>query len=483
MHELSKSYKRILKSTTITGGASITNIFIGIIRTKVIAILLGPTGIGLIGLYQSLVSTASTISGLGVPIAASREIAEAVGSDNQREISEIRQALFIGTCFLAGLGGVSFWSLRDILATHTLGDQSQSTAIGWMSIAVSLSIISASQMAILQGRRRISDLAKLSIYSAILGSIGGLYIIWEFDQAGIAAFIIAVPAASVCFGFYFIGLSGNLAKLSLHIKLIISRLKVMGKLGLSLFTYTVLEQITFLLIRANISSTLGVIELGYFQAGWTIAVNYLGVITGAMSSDFLPRIAEKTGQNSSINKLINQQTEIGLLIAGPIIIIMMGLTPAIISVMYSSNFLGATDTVRLLLLSDILRLISWPIGFALLGMGDGTTFSRQGPIQLIVLYASFYIMLPYIGLISFCFSMILMQSISFIWGYRYIFLKTGFKLDKKNKYLFITYSILSICTYLISFCSELFGAIFAILVALVMAFISFRDIRRKISMI
>ena len=63
-----------MKSTSITGGATIINILISIIRTKIVAILLGPAGIGIIGLFQSFVSTATAFSGLGIATAASREI-------------------------------------------------------------------------------------------------------------------------------------------------------------------------------------------------------------------------------------------------------------------------------------------------------------------------------------------------------------------------------------------------------------------------
>lgn len=41
MEENRESYKQIFKSTTIVGGAQIINIIIGIVRNKVIALLLG----------------------------------------------------------------------------------------------------------------------------------------------------------------------------------------------------------------------------------------------------------------------------------------------------------------------------------------------------------------------------------------------------------------------------------------------------------
>ena len=54
MTEQLASYRRILKSSSIIGGSSVINILIGLLRTKVLAILIGPSGVGLVSLYTSL---------------------------------------------------------------------------------------------------------------------------------------------------------------------------------------------------------------------------------------------------------------------------------------------------------------------------------------------------------------------------------------------------------------------------------------------
>jgi antigen flippase len=46
-----ESYGQILKSSALVGGSSVLNVGIGIIRTKAMAMLLGPAGFGLFGLY------------------------------------------------------------------------------------------------------------------------------------------------------------------------------------------------------------------------------------------------------------------------------------------------------------------------------------------------------------------------------------------------------------------------------------------------
>ena len=64
--ESPSSYGQIFKSTAFTGGAALTNVIFGIVRTKFMAVLLGASGIGLIGLYGSITGLAGTLAGMGI---------------------------------------------------------------------------------------------------------------------------------------------------------------------------------------------------------------------------------------------------------------------------------------------------------------------------------------------------------------------------------------------------------------------------------
>src|SRR4051812_13416014 len=74
------TYGEILKSTALIGGSTVVGIFFGIIRTKAMALLLGPAGVGLMGLYASIIDVAQSLAGMGVQSSGVRQIAEASGS-------------------------------------------------------------------------------------------------------------------------------------------------------------------------------------------------------------------------------------------------------------------------------------------------------------------------------------------------------------------------------------------------------------------
>ena len=81
------SYVEALKSTSIIGGSAAIVILIRMVRTKVLAVLLGPAGIGLEAIYDSIISLARIGVDMGISSSGVRQIASAVGSGSQATIA------------------------------------------------------------------------------------------------------------------------------------------------------------------------------------------------------------------------------------------------------------------------------------------------------------------------------------------------------------------------------------------------------------
>src|SRR5688572_22370057 len=95
------TYGQILKSSALIGGSSAVNVAIGIVRTKAMALFLGPAGVGLLGLYSSVLDLTQAIAGMGVNSSGVRQIAEAAGSGEKDRIARTavvlrRTSIFLG---------------------------------------------------------------------------------------------------------------------------------------------------------------------------------------------------------------------------------------------------------------------------------------------------------------------------------------------------------------------------------------------------
>ena len=72
--------------------------------------------------------------------------------------------------------------------------------------------------------------------------------------------------------------------------------------------------------------------------------------------------------------MVNQQTEVGLLIAAPGILATLTFAPLIIQIFYSASFTPAYEVLRWQIMGIFLRVVCWPMGFVLLAKGKGKLF-------------------------------------------------------------------------------------------------------------
>jgi len=433
---MSNSYRQILRSSFIIGGASVINIVLSLVRMKVAAVLLGPAGIGLIGLFTSLATTAAGVAGLGVGSVGTRQIAQATASGDSGGVSSARRALFWGTMVLAALGGATFWAMRSVLADRVLQDAAAASDIGCLAIAVALIVAAASQGALLNGMRRIGDLARVSIGSAALSTAIGSYALWIWGSAGIVAFVVAGPLASFVFGHWYVSRlprpEGRPA-----FRAMTREWGTMARLGFAFMVAGLASTVGQLVVRVLVQRELGVDAMGHFQAAWAISMTYIGFVLGAMGTDYYPRLVAVVGDAAAVNRLVNEQMEVALLLASPVLLAMLGLAPWVIQALYSSLFYDAVDILRWQVLGDVLKIASWPLGYILVASGAGKTFMAVEWLAMGAFVALTFALLPAVGLLATGISFFAMYALLLILVLGLAIRRTRFRFSRRSLYLLV----------------------------------------------
>ena len=385
MSEQVASYRQILKSSSIIGGASVINILIGLVRTKIIAVLLGPTGIGLVSLYTGLLSTATAVASMGIGTVGTRQISEALAKENERAIAVVRRAMFWGALLLASAGALVVWSLREVLAVKVLGGVEHSITVGWLALGVALSVAGASQGALIQGMRRIGDMARLSVFGSLLNTVLGVALLWQWGQAGLVAYVLIGPLVSFLLGHWYVSRLPKVASDPVAMQEMAHQWQTLLRLGIPFMGAGVAGGLVQLWIRIEVGNTLGAESLGHFQAAWTISMQYIGFVLAAMGADYYPRLTGVIHDHKAATRLVNEQTEIALLLSAPVFIAMMGLAPWVIALLYSSAFAPAVEVLRWQILGDVLKVASWPLGFVILAAGAGKTYFLTETLALVLM--------------------------------------------------------------------------------------------------
>ena len=141
------------------------------------------------------------------------------------------------------------------------------------------------------------------------------------------------------------------------------------RLGIVLMLSGLLSSGSLLVARSLVVQRLGMDANGYFQAAWGITMTYLGFVLGAMGTDFFPRLSAAIHDRGAANRMVNDQAEVAILIAGPIVLGMLSFAPSIVSLLYSSRFDPAIPVFRWQLFGNLFKVMSWPLGFILLARG------------------------------------------------------------------------------------------------------------------
>ncbi len=341
---------------------------IGIVKVKVLAVLLGPVGIGLMGLYQNIMNMAATLAGCGMASSGVRQIA--TSADEAATLSIVRRALWLGNLVFGIAGMLMLWLLREPLGQWAFGDNSHSAAVGWLGVGLLFTLISGSQTALLQGLRRIDDLARVNILGALVAALVGTLAVYLLGADGVLWFVLTAPAANFLVASYY---AARLPRPQESYDLVAIRQQWLAilKLGIPLMSAGLLTLVTQLAVRSIIVRELGLEASGYFQASWAISFTYVGFVLNAMAMDYFPRLTAAIDDRESARQLVNEQAEMALLLAGPILMAMITLAPWVIHILYAQSFSPAAEILKWQVLGDILKVASVPIVFIFLATGRG----------------------------------------------------------------------------------------------------------------
>jgi PST family polysaccharide transporter len=128
------------------------------------------------------------------------------------------------------------------------------------------------------------------------------------------------------------------------------------------------------LVRIIVLRRIGEDAAGFYQAAWTLGGLYVGFILQAMGADFYPRLTVVANDPAKCNRLVNEQAEVGLLIAGPGVLGTLTFASLVIQVFYSDKFSPAVEILRWICLGMMLRVACWPMGFIPIAKGARQTF-------------------------------------------------------------------------------------------------------------
>ena len=356
-----KSYGQILKSSSIIGGVQGINYIIGMLRVKLLAVMLGPSGVGLLGLYTSAIGLISIIAGLGLDSSGVREVAEAHESGDRHKIASTILTLR-RICWITGsIGWLICVTLSYPLSIYTFGSSERACAIATLGVTILIAAVSGGQSAIIQGTRRIGDLARMGVLSSVTSTIAVVGLYWRLGQDGIVPAMVISAAINMGFSWWF-ARKISIIPISYTMRETVRNSRHLIRIGIAFMYGAVLASLVALTMRSQIVKNYGLDANGIYQAAWAISGMFGGFIINAMGTDFYPRLTAVSQNNTLVNRLVNEQAEIGILLALPGLLGTLVFAPFIMMTFYSTKFLAGADMLPWFVMGVFGQVLIFPPG-------------------------------------------------------------------------------------------------------------------------
>lgn len=367
------SYRSIFKATSLFGGVQVYQILIQIIKSKFVAVLLGPAGVGIMGLYQSGLQLVQQISSMGLAQSAVRDVSEASGTNDVQRVAKTITVVRKLVWFTGLLGLIVVACCSSLLSKASFGNYDYTIPFIILSITLLLDQLSAGQRVILQGMRRLKDLAKCTAFGVTFGLITSVPLYYWLGIDGIIPTLILNSACSLTLSWIY-SRRIKIEKVQISPKQALEQGTQMLVMGVSMSLSGIFASVVSYVIRGFIQGNGGVEQVGLFQAGFVIMTTYVGMVMNAIATDYYPRLAAINKDNAKCREAVSQQGEIGTMILAPMLSCCLVFMPFVLQILYSDKFLAANEYISWACLGMMLRLAAWVISFLYVAKAESKLF-------------------------------------------------------------------------------------------------------------
>lgn len=358
------------------GGVQGFNILLNLVRAKLAALLLGPAGVGLNGIFNETRELIHTSTNFGMDKSGVREIAKAYGTrDEEGGEERLAEAISLTRSWvmLFVIAGTLFTILTaPLLSWATFSSWEHTWDYMLLSPAVGLSTLVCGEIVVLRGLHKLKSLATVSVLQVIAGILSTIPIYYFFGMDGV------VPALVLLF------IVQSVIVISFSYKLFRPRFrfnteflkqgKAMLMLGSSFVLAGVVAHGTRLAAQAYLNSVGSLETVGFFTSAYAITITYGGVLLASLDTDYFPRLTSVFKDYEARLSTVRRQIDVAVPLCLPFSVVILVMMPVIVPLLLSGKFVVMIPMAQIIIASLVYRAMHQPLAFMPLSAGDPKLF-------------------------------------------------------------------------------------------------------------
>ena len=394
-----ESYSHVLKYTGVFGGVQGLSLLVNLVRNKLVAVLLGPGGMGLASLLNTTVSFIYQATNFGLPFSAVKHVSELYDEKDESKTHNFIAVVRVWALLTGMLGMAVCVMLGPVLSSSTFSWGDHTLHFVLLAPAIGLMAITGGETAILKGTRQLRRLATIQIYTVLATLVVSIPIYYIIGEKGIVPVIVLMALVTALLTLRH---SYRLYPLRMSsLGGLIGQGRGMIRLGVAFVVAGVMGSGAEMVIRSFLNVNGDLDAVGLYNAGFMLTVTYAGLVFSSMESDYFPRLSGLSGGDiEGRNLVVNRQIEVSLLIVSPMLAALVVVLPVLIPLLFSMEFIPVVGMAQVAVFSMYIKAVSLPVSYLVLARGESLAFMVLEGLYDIVLVALVVLGYHYWGLLG-----------------------------------------------------------------------------------
>lgn len=423
-------------------GASFIGTATQIAKGKLSAVFLGVAGVGVVNQVVGVWGLASLMAGLGFYSGMVRHLSESWARDStidfQSHLTSSAIVTFLASLLLtiAGCLGsehISRWVFGPAIDHADL--------ISLMLLGLPVFTLSQVYRAILSATNSVKALVRARIFADLssVALFAALIYAWNIRGA-----VLGYAGLHVLYLLAVMYLSRNRVNFREMFSIRHFKTEQVRKnipFGVNAIIASSVGIVSTLTVGRHLIETMGLAANGLFATAMKVTTAYLGGLAAAASGQVFPEVARCKTSEEMVG-VINQVLRVYFLVIPPVIVVLMGLGPDLMRVLFSEEFVPAAALLLIILPADLFRIFAETTGIPLMAIKR-----LKLSTGLYIVWASLYVSLVFLlgakwALIGYALAYLLSQCCYAVLVYGAALKTYGFRLTQQNAHLIS----ISLCT-------------------------------------
>lgn len=350
----------IVKVFSFTAVSTLVKMLTSLVSVKVVAFIIGPSGVALVGQLNNFASIIMSLSSGGINNGITKYVAE-YKDDNDKIKGLFSTALRI-TVICSFIIGILLISLNSFLSKYIMLSSDYSYVFIVFGFTVLLYALNMMLTSIINGFKEFKKYVEINIANSIIGLLFTLSFVFTLGLKG--ALISAVSYQSMMF-FVTLWMIRKIPWVNWEYfkgKVDITILKKYFRYTMMTMATAMTVPVSQMLLRGYVISEISSIEAGWWEAMNRISNLYLMVITTSFSVYYLPKLSELSTKQELRREILRAyQLIIPILLISFLAIYILRFF--IINILFTSDFLPMERLFIWQLLGDFFKICSWLLAF------------------------------------------------------------------------------------------------------------------------